>query len=637
MHEKEWRETIINRLVPECGYYYIIYDPDYLLGDEKLYIQLKGKGFELLTYTNEIDFRILFEGKMRSQTDKSMQKELIIVLHSRKEDTYIPYDLVVKSTSLSVDVAELIPAIDSEVLRDLPVTLLDTLYSNEIFHSPKRLSYDESRDLILRMLYGIDPLLIRTNVQLLRFLLHIHYDRPEIPESLLNFVSARLLNRKEFKKWDIDLLVHNRNAFFQFLQEHINLGDSSDIPLQHSEIKVYLDNVVQDGCIFVSDGGVRFGISPHKQHAAKERRLKERLEELSMSLPSTYMEWLKFMDTWSTMVSTIYTEYHPGANRDLFSSLRNMKELVNKHFTEWLEKSYGSLYNHPPSSPVMVHHLPRYMLQNILQGRRTALLVIDGLSVSQWKVIQSSLGAHSDREYSIKESALFAWIPTLTSVSRQALLSGKLPLSISRFLYDTSREEKLWNNFWEDNGFGLEKVGYRKIQGESQELSGIKEFTESNFQVFALIVNKIDSIMHGQKQGNAMMHKEVQHWAESNIMTSIIEILFRHYDDIYLTSDHGNDEAVGIGSFSQGALIKEQGQRCRIYDSAQFRQEAQEVYTESIPWPQIGLPENYYPLLAPYGKAFTKEESMVVTHGGASIDEVIVPFIHLSKEGKHYG
>jgi hypothetical protein len=143
--------------------------------------------------------------------------------------------------------------------------------------------------------------------------------------------------------------------------------------------------------------------------------------------------------------------------------------------------------------------------------------------------------------------------------------------------------------------------------------------------------------MHGQKQGNAMMHKEVQHWAESNIMTSIIEILFRHYDDIYLTSDHGNDEAVGIGSFSQGALIKEQGQRCRIYDSAQFRQEAQEVYTESIPWPQIGLPENYYPLLAPYGKAFTKEESMVVTHGGASIDEVIVPFIHLSKEGKHYG
>jgi hypothetical protein len=37
MHEKEWRETIINRLVPECGYYYILYDPDYLLGDEKLY------------------------------------------------------------------------------------------------------------------------------------------------------------------------------------------------------------------------------------------------------------------------------------------------------------------------------------------------------------------------------------------------------------------------------------------------------------------------------------------------------------------------------------------------------------------------------------------------------------------------
>jgi hypothetical protein len=284
----------------------------------------------------------------------------------------------------------------------------------------------------------------------------------------------------------------------------------------------------------------------------------------------------------------------------------------------------------------MLHHLPRYLLQSVARGRKIALLVIDGLSVSQWKVIRAALDTHAGSGgYSIDERALFAWIPTLTSVSRQALLSGKIPLSFSRFLHDTGREEKLWKNFWEDNDIVPEKVGYRKIQGDSTELDEISDYIDQHFQVAAIIVNKIDSIMHGQKQGSAMMHKEVQHWADSAFLPELLDILFRRYDDIFLTSDHGNDEATGIGVFSQGSLIKEKGQRCRVYDSPQFRNEAQETYADSIRWPQIGLPENYYPLLAAYGTAFTQEGTRVVTHGGSSIDEVIVPCIHFSKGENH--
>jgi len=173
-------------------------------------------------------------------------------------------------------------------------------------------------------------------------------------------------------------------------------------------------------------------------------------------------------------------------------------------------------------------------------------------------------------------------------------------LSISRFLYGTHGEEKLWKNFWEDNGVVPEKVGYTKLQGDPPELDKITELIHHHFQVTVLIVNKINSIMHGQKQGSAMMHQEVQHWADSAFLSDLLELLFHWYDDIFLTSDHGNDEAIGIGSLSQGALVKEKGGRCRMYTTPQFRQEAQKVHPESVPWPQLGLPENYYPLLAPY-------------------------------------
>jgi hypothetical protein len=37
------------------------------------------------------------------------------------------------------------------------------------------------------------------------------------------------------------------------------------------------------------------------------------------------------------------------------------------------------------------------------------------------------------------------------------------------------------------------------------------------------------------------------------------------------------------------------------------------------------------PLLAPSGEAFAKEGATIITHGGVSIDEVIVPFITITQ------
>lgn len=635
MQENGWRNKITNRLVPECGYYYIVYDPDYLIGDEKLYIQLKEKGFELLTYTHEIDFRILFEEKIRTYIDKNLLKELIIFVHEQEEHINIPYDLLIKSTSFSIDLPGIIPMIDADVLRSIPLIYLDKLYGDEIMQTQKRLPCHESKKFVLRMIYGIDPILIRNKVQLLRFLLHIHYDKLQIPKSLLYFVSEQLSKRDEFNEYDIKLFIHNRDCFYSFLEENLNREGSGGQLLQYNEINVYIEKMVQDQLIYIAEANSKLGTYTDKASKTYSEKLMNSLVDIGQNIPNTYMEWLSFMCKWSTMTSAIYTNLNDSSDREVYSFLDETKYSINKQFKNWLELSYGSLYNHPPSAPVMVHHIPRYISQRITKGKRVSLIVVDGLSMTQWKVLEKSL-KKSKWVGMVKEKALFAWVPTLTSVSRQALLSGKIPLSISRFLYDTSREEKLWNNFWEDRNLMPGQILFKKIAGESTELGELHALMESNYQVAAIIITKIDSIMHGQKQGLGMMHKEVQHWAELNFFSELLAILSYYFDDIFLTSDHGNDEAVGIGSLSQGALVKEQGQRCRIYDSYRFRKEAQDVYPNAIPWPQIGLPEKYFPLLAPHGKAFTKSDTKIVTHGGVSIDEVIVPFIHFSGDGKLY-
>jgi hypothetical protein len=55
-----------------------------------------------------------------------------------------------------------------------------------------------------------------------------------------------------------------------------------------------------------------------------------------------------------------------------------------------------------------------------------ALLVFDGLAFDQWVQIRERLIATTKR-FAFDEGTAFAWLPTVTSVSRQALFSGLKP------------------------------------------------------------------------------------------------------------------------------------------------------------------------------------------------------------------
>jgi len=44
-------------------------------------------------------------------------------------------------------------------------------------------------------------------------------------------------------------------------------------------------------------------------------------------------------------------------------------------------------------------------------------------------------------------------------------------------------------------------------------------------------------------------------------------------------------------------------------------------------WPSIGLPDDYFALIAPPLRAFIGEGKRTVAHGGICIEEVIVPFV----------
>ena len=87
-----------------------------------------------------------------------------------------------------------------------------------------------------------------------------------------------------------------------------------------------------------------------------------------------------------------------------------------------------------------------------------------------------------------------------------------------------------------------------------------------------------------------------------------------------------------MGNPSEGAIAETRGERARIYPTPELRSQVAKNFPDTAIWHPAGLPSIYYPLLAKGTNAFINKGKSTVTHGGFSMEEVIVPLIKFEKE-----
>lgn len=91
-----------------------------------------------------------------------------------------------------------------------------------------------------------------------------------------------------------------------------------------------------------------------------------------------------------------------------------------------------------------VNHVPRFLALRRGAGEtKLALLVFDGLAIDDWIEIRERL-AERVPTLAFDEGTCFAWLPTSTSVSRQALFAGMQPRELADSIETTGREPQLW-------------------------------------------------------------------------------------------------------------------------------------------------------------------------------------------------
>ena len=342
-----------------------------------------------------------------------------------------------------------------------------------------------------------------------------------------------------------------------------------------------------------------------------------------------YSDWITFALLWAELSSLV----HCSGSNEHQPRFIETGDALNTIFASWLADHYSSLINLPPTQPPMLHYVPRHLAREIEDSSdgRAALIVVDGLALDQWVTIRHIL-QKQDADLIMRESATFAWIPTLTSVSRQAVFSGKQPFFFPSSIKSTSSEKKLWEQFWEGYGLSTQDVAYQRGLGDDDASNVVDSLIHPDrTRVVGLVVDKVDKIMHGMQLGSAGMHNQVSQWCQGGFLAELIGQLLNHGYGVWLTADHGNIQCDGRGRPNEGAIAETRGERVRVYPTPELRAKIAESFPFAHEWEPVGLPAEYFPLVASGRDAFVNAGKTIVGHGGVAIEEVIVPLVKVER------
>jgi len=652
-----WKEQILKELAPRIGKMTLVADPDELLLEESILQDIRELGFELITFDEHIAFRFAYESKFRRDTDKHTN---LIVRTETQSLSSLPYDLLQAGRKLHFSLGNLFPNLSYPVIASLDISNLDALYQAQQQNNPGTLGDNATKEFVLRHVFEIAPELIKQPANLLRTLLRRHFRKQGVPPCLDERFIEVLQQNGQFNNWPLDKIVPDRNAFFAFLQERWpvfldklagkkqkTVQSNADtyqykgpvnLPFDHDDVRIYIDNLFIEGMLkpiqhkysdslFKTWVSVGIKTDPESDRLKRLRGLIKNIKTLIPSKESRHQEWLDFAYKWAEFT---VLALESSKTSEVRQELSVLQEKIDSSFLAWVSKRYGGLHNQPPAPPVMLHHIPKAMARYIHDSEQSkiALIVIDGLALNQWVVLRNTL-SEQQPALQFKENAVYAWVPTITSVSRQTLFAGKLPLYFPGSVQTTVKEASLWSQFWIDHGLNQSEILYLKGLGNGNIENLRESISNPNTRVVGLVINTVDKIMHGMELGTSGMHNQIRQWTEEGYMAELIDMLHKLKFKIWLTSDHGNIEANGCGSPSEGVTAEVRGERVRIYPTEILRTQVKQEFHDAIEWPSIGLPDNFIPLLTPNRSAFVKKGRRIVGHGGISIEELIVPLIEI--------
>lgn len=623
---------------------YVVSDPDDVLADEDLLTALYARGYSLIEEPDPVQLR----HRLLQSDGRSDDRSLIVVTDDAVEQ--VPYDLWQQAVRVNLKLPRFFPNLAYPVLQSLTAGQRSRL--SQVPPPPRRLGQRTSIDHILEHVFGVDRDDWQDPSRFIAWLDAYHSGATDpLPALFVERLQQRLQEIPHYRDWPLEALLTDSETFRGFLDSQWRtyvsretgrrLGEPSPqyvLSFEKNEgLQDALPRLLRSGSlqrVDVSDpdrlpAWARPAVVAPDEDLA-ERRMTELLEQLSLQADDLrhahWSQWQLMARTWAEYSNLAHT-----ALPDDTSDYQQWQARLDELFLEWLQERYAPLGAKKLPTPHHLFHVPEYLAwQRSHRDRRpVALIILDGMALADWYLIRKQWeGRHPRWQYD--ELLLLAQIPSITPVSRQALVGGERPAEFADHLSDNDKEKSRWSTFWTGKNVPPTASLYGRLYLKTgEEPAGL---TSSRLQAACLVNSGIDDISHGTSLGAAEMVDSVDHWLDkrSPQLEDVIARLLARDVLVYLTSDHGHTEAEGIGNPREGQIAEKRGHRARVYRDRALAEEVQTAFPDTILWESDGLLPDDACVLMPRGRhAFISERESVVTHGGLTMDEMIVPLVRI--------
>lgn len=286
--------------------------------------------------------------------------------------------------------------------------------------------------------------------------------------------------------------------------------------------------------------------------------------------------------------------------------------LINRAFCDYVLANFGKLSSEiNRDTPVLVSRAMEYMHDH---SSKFIIIVMDGMSEFDWCIISESFHA-----IPYEQAATFAMIPTTTSISRQCLLSNKTPGQLMEP--------------WKQSKEKQEFVACAKAMGYADNQIGYERGYDAKFGSFvkcgAVIINDVDDMVHAQHQGRLGMLNDIGVLSDQHQLADMTRRFLSDGFDVYISADHGNTPCTGLGRLmGTGVETETKSRRMLVLQNFADKEGLMQKYG-MIEYLKYYLDKAFDYLICDVGDSFDVKGEDVMTHGGISIDEVIVPFIKI--------
>lgn len=364
-------------------------------------------------------------------------------------------------------------------------------------------------------------------------------------------------------------------------------------------------------------------------------------------------------DEWEDVYKKlIYWELELEKSEDsgMVGILSDQKNEANNLFARFIEDNYVDFLHNSEDAPLMSQSVfQKEIAPHIQPDGTTFLVVIDNLRLDQWQLLKPQI---EEMFWIDKESTYMSILPTTTQYARNALFAGLLPSDIEK------KYPKLWMNDEDDGGKNLHeeelianqlkrlgketKFAYNKVLNPNYGRKVVGDISNQMNNAFNVIVyNFIDMLSHARTDTDII--KELAEdesayrsltlsWFDHSPLKDALKEIASKGGKVIITTDHGSikvtDPSKVIGDKTVNTNLRyKQGKNLSYEENDVFaikdpkdgflpRVNVSQSYIFARGATFFAYPNNYNHYVNYYRNTFQ--------HGGISMEEMIVPLVHLS-------